>query len=209
MTTFSVQPNATAGQDTYMYLGNATKNYGTGLYVATGKGSSATYVYRTLIKFDLSSIPSNATVSSATLSLYYYFGTDGGGSNTTKVYRQLKDWTESGSHWNNYKTDTAWTEAGGFHADDCEQTEIGTVTISDITYEWKNISLTASKVQEWIDGTLTNNGMLLKATDETATNNHKYFRTSDYTDDTSLRPKFEVVYTVPTSGNPHYYFAQL
>lgn len=207
MTTFSVQPDPTAGLDTIIYMGNAMNNYGTLAYIAVGRSTAWSYLRRVLIKFDLSSIPSNAIVSSATLSLYYYSGTDGV-SSTTKIYRQLKDWVESQASWNNYKTDTAWTEAGGFHADDCEQTEIGSVTISDQTYEWKNISLTASKVQEWISGTLTNNGLLLMGAED-VNNALKYFYSSDYTDDTSLRPKFEVVYTVPTSGNPHYYYAQL
>lgn len=209
MTTFSVQPNPTAGQDTYLYLGNKTSTSGkTSVYIGVGQANSSNYDYRGLIKFDLSTIPSNATVSSATLSLYYCYGTDGV-SNTIKVYRQKRAWTENGACWSYYTGTTAWAEEGGFGSDDCEQTEIGSVTISDVTYEWKNISLTASKVQEWISGTLTNNGLLLKATDETTNNSYKSFNSSDYTDDTSLRPKFEVVYTVPSSGNPHYYYAQL
>jgi hypothetical protein len=126
------------------------------------------------------------------------------------VYRQKRAWTEAGACWSYYTGTTAWAEEGGFGADDCEQTEIGsTGAISDITYEWKNISLTASKVQEWIAGTFTNNGMMLKADDESTNNSIKYFRSSDYTDDTSLRPKIEIVYTTPASGNPHYYYAQL
>lgn len=209
MTTFSVQPDATAGQDTYMYLGNKTSTNGkTSINIAIGQTTSATYDYRGLIKFDLSSIPATAVISSAVLSLYYKTGTDGV-SSTMKVYRQKRAWTENGACWSYYTGTTAWAEEGGFGSDDCEQTEIGSVTISDITYGWKNISLTASKVQEWISGALTNNGLLLKETDETTNNSYKGFYSSDYTDDTSLRPKFEVVYTVPTSGNPHYYFAQL
>lgn len=112
MTTFSVQPDATAGQDARLYKAQADTNYGTSA-IAVGKSSATTYIYRSLIKFDLSSIPSTATVSSATMSLYYYSGTDGGGSNTIKIYRQLKDWVESQCTWNSYKTGTAWTEAGG------------------------------------------------------------------------------------------------
>lgn len=207
MTTFSVQPDPTDGLDTHLYLGNKTSTNGktaAGIYV--GKNlTAASYVYRGLIKFDLSSIPSNATVSAATLSLYYYAGTDGV-ANTIKLYRQLKDWSEYYACWTYYKNATAWTTEGGFDSNDCEQSEIGsTGEISDVNYGWKNISLTASKVQEWISGTLTNNGLLLKATDESTDYCVKQFYSSDYTTDTSLRPKLSVTYTTGSTGTPKHF----
>lgn len=60
---------------------------------------------RSLVKFGLSSIPSNATVTSATLSIYF---TNCGGSfsqdiNDLNIARVTGSWTENGVTWNTHK----------------------------------------------------------------------------------------------------------
>jgi hypothetical protein len=69
---------------------------------------------RTLIKFDLSSIPSNAVIDSAYLSLYYSqnFVADNPpftghfGSNAFEIKRIVQDWNPSSTNWNNQPATT-------------------------------------------------------------------------------------------------------
>lgn len=57
--------------DAYIDNGSATTNFGTETGRRIGEGNGSTNdLNRSLIKFDLSSIPSNATITSATLSLW-------------------------------------------------------------------------------------------------------------------------------------------
>ena len=57
--------------DTYIDNGSATTDFGTEVSLRIGEGNGSTNdLNRSLIKFDLSSIPANATITSATLSLW-------------------------------------------------------------------------------------------------------------------------------------------
>ena len=65
------QPNGTDGMDTYIESGSTTTNFWTEVSLRIGEGNGSTNdLNRSLIKFDLSSIPANATITSATLSLW-------------------------------------------------------------------------------------------------------------------------------------------
>jgi hypothetical protein len=52
-------------------------------------------------------------------------------------------------------------------------------------------------VQAWLDGSITNYGVVLKDIDEASVNTLAYFWTSDYTTDTSKCPKLEIDYYIP------------
>ena len=68
--TYTSQPGSSSGIDTYLLSTSATTNFGTFSEMGVGENNDATGRYaRSLLKFDLSSIPSDATVTSATLSL--------------------------------------------------------------------------------------------------------------------------------------------
>jgi len=183
--------------DTYIAVAYPTTNYGTDTYLWEGYYDSTEWSSRSLLKFDLSSIPSGATVTNATLSLYNPPNTDYSSNiSTYAVYRQKRAWVESEATWNIYSTGNNWSTAGGFHADDCEQDAIGTREMSaSESSGYKSWDLTDSKVQEWISGSFTNNGILIKATTE-ANENCYGFRSSDY-DLTGYRPKLVVEYSIP------------
>ncbi len=180
------------------------RNYGVQTYFYIGEFSISADTIRTLMQFDFSAIPANATVISATLSIYLFqdVATEG---DTYRVYRLLKEWDEGNglggaSHtgdvtWNNRKTGVAWTASGGFDAADCEQNDIGSLVVgaAEPLNNWLDFTLTPAKVEDWIDGTLTNNGMLFKSDNE---NNDAYgFRSSQYGADPSLQPKLFIEYT--------------
>jgi len=66
--TLTLQPDATAGVDTFIDSATATTNYGTNV-LSIGESNAGAIVRRTLIKFDLSTIPAGSLISSATLTL--------------------------------------------------------------------------------------------------------------------------------------------
>ena len=115
MTTFSDQA-LTA--DTYIADDAPTTNHGTenGLY--GGEWNGGAQVARTLLKSDLSSIPTSATVLSATLSLWVA-ADYADNTRTYRVFRQKRAWTEAGATWNKYDGTNDWQTAGGFGANDC------------------------------------------------------------------------------------------
>jgi hypothetical protein len=198
MTTYTSQPDETDGIDTFIDSKFPTSNFGTsGDFRAGEDNTDASEVTRILIKFDLSSIPANAVVSSAILSVWQS-SERATNARTFHVYRQKRAWVESQATWNIYSTGNNWSTAGGFHADDCEQTDIGSLAFSatEGTGE-KQFTLTVSAVQEMISGAFTNNGFMIKA--DTESNDMQIFRSS--TDGTSsVRPKLVIEYTVGDSN---------
>jgi hypothetical protein len=52
-------------------------------------------------------------------------------------------------------------------------------------------------VQGWLDGSIINDGVLLKDTEETLVNSFTTFYTSDYATDANIRPKLEIDYYLP------------
>ena len=181
----------TPTEDTLIRISNPNDNFSTSTELYTGKGSNDSQLYRSLLRFDLSSIPSGATVSASSLTVVCHRVASAVTESAVKVYRQLRDWVVTEATWNVYSTGNSWATAGGFNADDCEQTDIGSAAILDVgTYQF---TLTAAKVQEWISGTLTNNGVLLR--DPEVTNNtFKRFRSADYATE-AYRPVLTVTYT--------------
>lgn len=120
---------------------------------------------RTLIRFDLSGIPTEDVILSATLRLY---GTRFGGFNTTTtmdVYRLTEGFEETQVTWNRRNVSTAWTTGGG--------TSVGKTGTSDVDpyatrvglqdtgwFEWDVKDLVA----EWHAGTHANHGVMIRAT---------------------------------------------
>ena len=186
------------GVDTFIFGGDATTNYGGNTNIFVG-GLTGSNIYRTLIKFDGLSdgtIPSAATISSATLSLYCS-GENSSNARTLRVFRLKRAWVEAQATWNIYSTGNKWQTAGGFGANDCEQTDIGSRAFSatETTGEYKDFSLTVADIQAIVNGTWTNNGFLIKA--DTESSDRYSFYSSD---NASNKPKLTIVYTTGPAG---------
>lgn len=112
--------------------------------------------FRVLIAFDLSRVPPSATVTSASLFLkgFAYYAP----SDTISAYRVTTEWLEERASWLKAKYNTAWTAAGG----DYNATVRGSQVVSAVAD--LNISIT-SLVQEWVTGTYSNYGVLLRCTE--------------------------------------------
>jgi RHS repeat-associated protein len=199
--TYTSQPDGTNGVDTYIVNKNATTNYGTDVALGIGEHNNATNsIARTLIKFDLSSIPANAVITSASLSLWT--GLDySNNDRTIRVYRLLTPFDESQATWNESATGVSWQMAGASGSNDHESTEIGSVLIlaNETNGVEKQISLTPAKIQELVSGALTNNGFIIIA--DTELNDRFNYKSSDSTT-ASNRPKLVIQYTLPQGRAP-------
>ncbi|MBA2517595.1 MAG: RHS repeat protein, partial [Solirubrobacterales bacterium] len=118
---------------------------------------------RVLSPWDLSSIPAQATITQAELRMYLQSasaGTAGGVS----LHRQTRT-HGSNATWSSYDGTNAWTAAGGDFVSTAEDTNAAVGPVAGI-YSWYPTKLLIG----WHNGTIPNNGMLLKATDEAASN---------------------------------------
>ena len=205
MNTYSSKPDDTTGYDTYINSSTPNTNNNSTILIV-GEGNTSVDVARTLIKFDLSSIPANAVIQDATLSLW--FSTDiSSNARTMRAYRVLRNWVEAQATWNIYSTGNNWGTAGCANTTtDREATDIGSVSVSasETPDTEKQISLTASKVQEWVSGTTANYGLLIQM--DTESNDAYAFHSSGGAT-AGYRPKLVINYTVPV-GNPVTYISE-
>jgi parallel beta-helix repeat protein len=115
-----------------------------------GSGGTNTWECDSLIKFDISSIPSDATIVSAELKIYYYFWMDSNpAGRPLNLYRITSDWNEETLTWNNQPSIASHPT---------------TNAIVPSSYGWMNWDVT-DDVQSFIDGTNPNYGWEIK--DET------------------------------------------
>ncbi|MCU0316475.1 MAG: DNRLRE domain-containing protein [Fimbriimonadaceae bacterium] len=147
-------------------------------------------VQRTLILFDLGSIPSGQIITSATLRLYgspFFASSDPA---TTSVYRATNSWIESQVTWNSSSTGNPWLTVGG--------TFVGTTGVQGAnpyatltgnqTEGWREWNVT-SLVSEWKSGTHSNHGFAITGSEGTT-----LVYTSREGTSTSLRPQLIVSY---------------
>jgi RHS repeat-associated protein len=198
----TLQPDGVAGMDTHIYSSSKTANFGTAVEMGVGEDNNANNrIARSLIKFDLSSIPANATITSATLSLWTSSDLSSN-SRMVQVYRLKTAFNETQATWNIAATGINWQTAGASGGNDRESTAIGSTTIiadESLNIE-KLIVLTPAKIQEMVSGAFTNRGFIIVA--NTESNDRFNYKTSDSTNSVQ-RPKLVIQYVLPapTSTN--------
>jgi hypothetical protein len=178
--TITLQPGL-EGKDNYISSTLPDNNYGdyNHFYVGT---YGVSYYYRAYLQFDLSTIPVDARIVDADLKLYQYDSLSSGNFQIG-LYKVTGNWEENTMTCNLQPTSSSETEA------------LRTVYTGSTTWRSWDID---DLVQGWLDGSITNQGMLLKSTDETLGSTLGiYFRSSDYTTDASERPKLEIDYYIP------------
>jgi hypothetical protein len=167
--------------DTYIDLGKAADNFGaeTKMEVRPDNGADR----RGLVRFDLSDIPAGATITSATL---YLFPIDEKTGQTTYLYRVTSSWTELTASWN-----SPWTTPGG----DFDPN----VAYASYLNQQKNCSLSldfTSLVQQWVNGTYPNYGLLLFAT---GPNHTIQYQSKEKTDKPEEAPRLSITFTTGAS----------
>ncbi len=191
--TYTSQPDETSGEDTFLRSTNTTTNYGTQPILQVGEFPGVARIHRSLIKFDLSSIPSTNTVSSAILSLWIN-ADNSNNARTANAYRVLRNWVESQATWNAWSTGNNWTTAGcGSDGNDADLTNSHgscSFTASETVGAEKQFSMTVSEIQKFINGTYANNyGWILRMNTET---DDQYDFESSSSATASIRPKLVI-----------------
>ncbi|MFA5375804.1 MAG: DNRLRE domain-containing protein [Dehalococcoidia bacterium] len=163
--TATIQPDAAAGKDSYVYELSPGSNWGTGSYIFTS-GDAVGSLLRVYVQFDLSSIPSSAVVTDAKLGLSYETKSGGAFAGPVGVYRVVAPWDEATITWDTQPAVAASVEATA--------TIPAVVTNAFIYWDLDDL------VQGWISGLFANRGMTLKDTDETTFEGYKGFFSSDW-----------------------------
>lgn len=160
-----------------------TLNIGSGIqFIVSGVANG-------LVKFDISSIPSNATISQAIFSL---FTASASGSSVQNVHRLVRNWVESEATWNEAETGTNWGTAGAANTTtDYNSTLLDTITQSSSSNTESTADIT-STVQDWVDGTSSNYGLRLSYASGTAVNWHSADGLT-----AAYHPSLAITYTLP------------
>lgn len=143
--------------DTYLYMYAPDTNYGGSVTLKLKSDSGATE--RTLVKFDVSRIPSQAQVVQATLNLYVWYRAPAYRITAT-AYKVKRHWNESDATWNHATAATLWSIAGcGDPVNDYDVTSVATTTLNytTFTYSWDVTSM----AQGWVSNPISNEGVLL------------------------------------------------
>ncbi len=148
-------------------------------YIFIGKFGGIFGVTRSLLQFDLSALPANASIMKAELKLYQFenVGTD---NFTIAAHRVTQSWNKSNINWNNQPDYRFFPEY------------ISTVSVN--WHYWQSWDIT-TLVQGWLNGSIPNYGVVLKTTNESLMNNVSCIN-SYPTEDPFYYPKLEVTYVV-------------
>jgi len=148
--------------DTYITQYQNNTNYGTEPLLSTRDYPN--WVIQTLIRFDISSIPSGTNIAYAKLNLYYYYYNDGNPvGDMVTAHRITSDWDELTVTWNNQPSYTSEITASNIFP-----------SAPGFWIEW-NVT---TDVQNYIDGTQSNFGWLLAA--HSTSNEQAYFYSKEY-----------------------------
>jgi hypothetical protein len=189
-------------EDTFNNSGDVLSNYSEEVYLENYVWSGS--ANNMIIKGNFTAIPEAATINSAYLYLYLYdYQMTGGDANLITTIHRI---TRPGEpvidelNWQEYKSGSDWTNKNGGLSDIAASSY--TVSI-DKTLGWKKIPIT-SLIQNWIDGTYDNYGMLLATNQEGNINSNdtnRIYYSSDFADNEALRPVIAIDYTVePGTG---------
>lgn len=141
-------------------------------------------IARSLIKFDIASLPANQTITKATLRVYLVISWDFANTiRTITAYRVSSNWAESSITWNN---------APGYGA------AYGANSIVHLAWGWYEFNVT-DLVKGWINGTYPNYGIMLRGPEISGTDSSwRGFSTRDG----SFTPQLTIEFQSETTLNP-------
>ncbi len=185
----TVQPSAA---DTFMRDGaSSNNNFGTQTSIWLKK-SIVCYNRRGILGFDFTALDDSAVIESAYLDLYYFDNSIGVNpvGETVEVNRVTQtDWVEGEATWNNYKSATPWTTAGG----DYTVTDQATA-VMPAAYGWVRWTVT-DQVKYAQSNTSEIANLLVKFVSSASSNVGARFYTKEFTTDQSKQPKLIINYS--------------
>jgi len=142
-------------------------------------------VRRTVVmRFDLSSVPADATIQSAALHIW----TDFDEGQTCTLYPLLEAWSETAATWNRRMPGVAWSNAGAGAPGSRSMTAIGTVTPLQPNTGYV-IPLDVATVAGWVANPASNHGIAFVTTNANGTR----FSTREHPNP-QVRPFLRVTY---------------
>ena len=213
---FTVAPTCTtvnleAADDNYIssYSTSTTNNYGASTTLKVTRNASSAQ-RGSLFKWNVSSIPSGATVSSASLTLYVSTAA----SQVYNLYNMRRSWVEGtgassesgdGATWLTYDGTNTWMTSGAANtsADRYDTNLWGAGTSSFSSTGSKTVSLNTdgiAVVEGWIAGTTSNYGLTMQNYSSTSVSDDLQFASSENT--TYAGPTLNISYC--TGGTPNY-----
>jgi len=183
--------------DSYLTSWDPSGNYG-----HTGALSVRTFgAKRPVLYFDVSSVPGGVTIVDAKLWLKATYYKSHPQDMTVNVYGLKRSWVEMETTWEKARTLLFWTLGGAEDTmNDRDADSSGSTLITEPSV-WYDINI-PSLVQDWVDGTRNNDGMILIASGNTV---EMSFWSSEYSIK-DVRPRLVVEYIygpLPTSTNTH------
>jgi len=176
----TLQPGLQEGKDAVVQNKKPGDNFGDNNYSAVGNASNTMILF--YLQFDLSSIPEEAVITEANLSLYQddFWGTK---AFVIGLYRVYEDWEESTITWDNRPAVSPQIKS--------------TQTVSPGYRGWVTWEGLAELVEGWIKEDFHNYGILLQDTEEVLADSIAYFCTSESLNIPSCSPKLEIKYYLP------------
>jgi hypothetical protein len=152
-----VTVHLTPDKDNTMWSTSPEINFGSALNLYTGVTGNGR-IHRSLLHFDLSSIPAGSTIDSASLTLYVVRARSFSG---LSLHKASANWGEMESTWSHaFFPGTKWNAAGG----DFEP--VATTTIGNVSTGSIVIPKLAADVQAWLNNSASNFGWMVKGTEE-------------------------------------------
>ncbi len=190
-TTVTLQPDSTAGKDAWITSNAPNLNFGNyANFAAIAWSSGGDFISRGLLQFDLTSIPQNAIITSAKLSLY---------CNTTSDHPQLHSSLSGSNACYLQRITSAWSEFGVNWSNQPSTSTTGQITLAQSTTstdDYLNIDVKSWAI-DMVANPANNFGFMIKLATE-AKFRSLIFANSDHID-ASKRPKLEITYELPSN----------
>ena len=122
---------------------------------------SADNYIKSLLRFDVTTIPITETVAEATLRVYPITRTNGN-SLTLAAHQVLADWIDSQANRTQRQTGANWNVAGMAAGSDYAAEADGTATLTGVGSGWVEVDVT-DMVRDWIANPAANHGLVLLA----------------------------------------------
>jgi hypothetical protein len=147
----------------------------------------------TLIAWDISVIPADALVESATIDINVLNPSNG----SYGLYQALRDWSEDEATWNQASNGASWQSGGASGSSDRDTLVLGAVSASSTGSYSLNLNDEGLAVlQGWIDGSISNYGFVLA---DSETTDGLDFDSSESS--AVNRPELTIIYSVPPTSS--------
>ena len=195
--TYRILQNGSEGyagtEDTYIYQYAPTSNYAGSDQLRVGNKQ----LYASLLRFDLSQIPPQSEVVSAAIDIYATGWS--GAAVSISAFRVLRDAIHDQTTWNLAAAGNPW-EVPGANSVGSDRAGLAESTVNAATVlRWYSLDLTAL-AQQWVDGSLANNGVLLRGGSPTSSAGF-YFASANH-GNTVLRPRMVIAWITGSDTPP-------